>query len=150
MKFSASGLLTVLLAAATVGSVSAETNAERFARGLPPLPPRRRSTPTYPIGEFVSSDPGIRMKVLIVETCAVAKRGSPSSLPNPCTTGTALCCGTVYSTGDATVKLIAGLLGLDITLFVGLTGGSCTPLLAPLTGVWCVVAGVPLTVVVGA
>ena len=65
MKFSASGLLTVLLAAAAVGSVGAETNAERFARGLPPLPPglARRATPTYPLGAFVYSGQDLPLKV---------------------------------------------------------------------------------------
>jgi len=60
MKFSALALLTVLVAPASV-SATAETNAERFARGLPPLAPRRRVTPTY--RAFISSDQALRMKV---------------------------------------------------------------------------------------
>lgn len=44
MKF-ATIFAVVAAAAATVGAVPAETNAERFARGLPPNPPVRRSSP---------------------------------------------------------------------------------------------------------
>lgn len=35
----------VAAAAVTVGAVPSETNAERLARGLPPNPPVRRSSP---------------------------------------------------------------------------------------------------------
>lgn len=39
-------VFTILAAAiVTVCATHAETNAARFARGLPPLPPQRRSTP---------------------------------------------------------------------------------------------------------
>lgn len=43
MKFT-SVIAIVTAAAALVGAVPFETNAERLARGLPPLPPARRAS----------------------------------------------------------------------------------------------------------
>ena len=49
MKFTA--VLAVLAGAAAVSaSPGVETNAQRLARGLPPLPPARRGTPV--VGEL--------------------------------------------------------------------------------------------------
>ncbi|KAG6809650.1 hypothetical protein H0H92_015336 [Tricholoma furcatifolium] len=90
----------VAAAAATVSATSgAETNAERMARGLPPLPPTRRSG---------------------------ARRATPSSTPQTCSTGPVQCCNSITNASDAVASLIAGLLGLvlDPSLVVGLT---CTP-----------------------
>ncbi|KAJ8597672.1 hydrophobin-1 precursor [Rhizopogon salebrosus TDB-379] len=69
MKFAS---VILLVAAATV--VSADTNGERMARGLPPLAPARRGTPV-----------------------ARAKKTSPSNSPGKCDTGSIQCCSSFGS-----------------------------------------------------
>ncbi|KAG8216110.1 hydrophobin [Butyriboletus roseoflavus] len=75
MKFAAA---LALVAAATV--VSAETNAQRMARGLPPNAPAKRASP--------------------VEG---AYRRSASGTPSQCNTGSIQCCDSVGSSGSNTV-----------------------------------------------
>ncbi|KAG6865218.1 hypothetical protein C0991_004341 [Blastosporella zonata] len=104
MKFTT--VFTVLAAAAAASASAfsgAETNADRMARGLPPLPPNRRAT-------------------------GVARRAAPSSTPTPtCTTGPVQCCNSVTTASDPIASLLAGLLGLVLgaDAAVGLT---CSPL----------------------
>ncbi|RDB17186.1 Hydrophobin-1 [Hypsizygus marmoreus] len=94
----------VAAAAVSVGAVPSETNANRLARGLTPLPPVRRGTP---VGS--------------------AKRGTPSSTPGQCNTGPIQCCNKVTNSKDPVASLLAGLLGivLGADVAVGLT---CSPL----------------------
>ncbi|KAJ3731549.1 hydrophobin [Lentinula guzmanii] len=106
MKFTT--IFAFLFAVAAL-SVSAtpfrETNGERMARGLPPLPPQKRSgTPVY-----------------------AAKRTGPSSSPGSCTTGPVQCCNTVTTADDPVAALLLGLLGIVIPadILVGLT---CSPI----------------------
>ncbi|KAF9238071.1 hydrophobin [Melanogaster broomeanus] len=88
MKFA---VVVALAAAATV--VSAETNAQRMARGLPPNAPAKRATPSFR-----------------------AKRGSPSSTPTgSCNTGSIQCCSSMQTAGSGgSVDSLLGLLGLSI------------------------------------
>ncbi|KDR76991.1 hypothetical protein GALMADRAFT_246172 [Galerina marginata CBS 339.88] len=103
MKFTT--VVAVLAAAvASVESRPSETNADRLARGLPPLPPTRRATPI-----------------------AGARRSSPSGISNSCNTGPVQCCNTVTTASNPVASLIIGLLGLVLgpDVAVGLT---CSPL----------------------
>lgn len=50
MKFAA--VFAVLATAATVSASVLETNAQRFARGLPPKAPVKRATPASRMSEF--------------------------------------------------------------------------------------------------
>ncbi|KIK55495.1 hypothetical protein GYMLUDRAFT_47698 [Collybiopsis luxurians FD-317 M1] len=108
MKFFS--VLTFALAAGTA-SVSAapnkETNGERLARGLPPLPPVRRSgTPVY-----------------------AAKRTGPSGSPSgSCSTGPVQCCQTVGTESNPVISLILGLLGIVIQDVDTLIGATCSPI----------------------
>ncbi|KAJ4490333.1 hydrophobin [Lentinula aciculospora] len=96
--------------AATATSVSAtpfrETNGERLARGLPPLPPQKRSgTPVY-----------------------AAKRTGPSSSPGKCSTGPVQCCenaGTVDS--SPIFALLLELLGIVLDGDVNVAS-DCSPI----------------------
>ncbi|KAJ8597673.1 hydrophobin-1 precursor [Rhizopogon salebrosus TDB-379] len=99
MKFAS---VIALVAAATV--VSADTNGERMARGLPPLAPARRGTPV-----------------------ARAKRTSPSNSPGQCSTGSIQCCSSFESSGhhDGLDSLLA-LLGIHIPSGTP-CGLSCSP-----------------------
>ncbi|KAF9078458.1 fungal hydrophobin-domain-containing protein [Rhodocollybia butyracea] len=104
MKFTS--VFTFALAVATVSATPfRETNGERLARGLPPLPPQRRSgTPAY-----------------------AAKRTSPSSAPGQCSTGTLQCCQSTAQASDPIAEILLGLLGIVLpgNALVGLT---CSPL----------------------
>jgi len=95
-------LFAVIVAAVAV--VWAETNAARFARGMPPLPPRNMYTPV-----------------------AAAKRGHPSGSPKCSASRTAECCASVVPASDPTASLIMELLGTHVggDVVVGLT---CYPL----------------------
>jgi len=103
MKFS-TVFAVVAAAAASVGAVAAETNADRLSRGLPPLPPVRRAT-----------------------RVGAAKRGTPSGTPQ-CNTGPVQCCNSVTTASDPVASILLGLLGvigLGSNVLVGLT---CSPL----------------------
>ncbi|KAG6833259.1 hypothetical protein H0H87_009434 [Tephrocybe sp. NHM501043] len=105
MKFTS--LFTVLAAAVATASAypGVETNADRLARGLPPLPPVRRATP---IG--------------------AARRAAPSGTPPPtCSTGPVQCCNSVTTASSPVASLLTGLLGIVVggDVAVGLT---CSPL----------------------
>lgn len=106
MKFTTVIALLAAGAASVESKPSPETNANRFARGLPPLPPSRRATPV-----------------------AGARRSGPSGISNSCNTGTLQCCNTVTTAGDSLAKVVLGLLGIVVgsTTPVGLT---CSPLSA--------------------
>ncbi|KAG6330894.1 hypothetical protein ID866_8194 [Astraeus odoratus] len=85
MKFS-----TIIAVVAAAAVVSAETNAQRFARGLPPLSPARR-------GSGAES----------------AKKSKPSSTSNPCKNGSLQCCSSTGSYGsDTNVDSIVNLLDI--------------------------------------
>ncbi|KAF9009575.1 hypothetical protein BDQ17DRAFT_1323123 [Cyathus striatus] len=106
MKFSAP--LALILAAATAVSAipTAETNADRLARGLPPMPPIKRATKVE-----------------------AARRRAPSGVPDVCSSGTNLkCCNNLKSPSDSSAKVIIALLqvkNIDPNSTVGLT---CAPL----------------------
>ncbi|KAG6916348.1 hypothetical protein DXG01_007239 [Tephrocybe rancida] len=104
MKFTT---LFAVVAAATVSvSAGAATNADRMARGLPPLPPVRRA-PT---------------------AVGAARRAAPSSTPGPtCSTGPVQCCNSVTHASDPVASLLAGLLGLVLGADVAV-GITCSPL----------------------
>ncbi|KAG2352352.1 hydrophobin [Suillus spraguei] len=86
MKFAS---VLALAVAATV--VSAETNAERLARGLPPLAPARRGTPV-----------------------ARAKRSWPSGT-GQCSGGSIQCCDTVTTYGKGgDVDELVSFMGINI------------------------------------
>ncbi|KAG6380246.1 hydrophobin [Boletus reticuloceps] len=100
MKFTA---ILAFIAAATV--VSASTNAERLARGLPPNAPMKRASP--------------------VER---ARRSYPSSQPHKCNGGSVHCCKNVEKAGHG--GKIDDLLNLaNIAIVVDeLVGSNCSPI----------------------
>ncbi|KAI6002132.1 hydrophobin-1 precursor [Pisolithus albus] len=108
MKFAA-----VVVLAAAAAAVSAETNAQRMARGLPPKAPiRRHSTPTD-----------------------TAKGTHPSSTGGgQCNTGPIQCCNTVATCGShpSTDELLS-LLGLSVPAGTQV-GTNCSPISAVGTG----------------
>ncbi|KAG7095660.1 hypothetical protein E1B28_006379 [Marasmius oreades] len=105
MKFTSA---FVIAAAALATNVSAapgqETNAQRMARGLPPLPPVRRATGTE-----------------------VARRGTPSGSPGQCSTGPVQCCLTTGHANDGAISALLGLLGIVVTDLNVLIGVNCSP-----------------------
>ncbi|KAF8843450.1 hydrophobin [Paxillus ammoniavirescens] len=108
MKFT---YVFALAAAATV--VSAETNAQRMARGLPPKAPARRGTPSFG-----------------------AKRGSPSGSPggSQCNTGPVQCCNSVQTSGGGNeIDTLLTLLGLEVPAGTSV-GANCSPISAVGTG----------------
>lgn len=110
MKFAA---VVVLAAAAAI--VSAETNAERMARGLPPKAPLRRGHSGTPAD--------------------TAKRGQPSSTGNnQCNTGPIQCCNTVAACGSHQgIDDLISVLGLSVPIGTQV-GASCSPITAVGTG----------------
>ncbi|KAI0329279.1 fungal hydrophobin [Cubamyces sp. BRFM 1775] len=106
MKFSYA-VATLVAAAASVQAH--ETNAQRLARGLSPLPPRRMYTPTH---------------------ASEAKRATPSGSPGGsgnCNTGPIQCCNQVSKANDNVISTILGLLDLVIDP-EALVGLQCSPL----------------------
>ncbi|KAG1873002.1 hydrophobin [Suillus subalutaceus] len=100
MKFAS---VLALAVAATV--VSAETNADRMARGLPPLAPARRGTPV-----------------------ARAKRTAPSSGSGQCNTGSIQCCDSVSQSGHgSSLDELLSLLKIDVPVNTN-CGQSCSPI----------------------
>ncbi|EAU83834.1 hypothetical protein E4U52_001256 [Claviceps spartinae] len=80
-------------------------NAERLARGLPPLPPvRRHATPAH-----------------------LAARAQPSGSSSQCNGGTIKCCNSVASSNDAVPKLLSSILNLGLGLNT-IVGMQCTNL----------------------
>ncbi|KAI0350025.1 fungal hydrophobin [Trametes cingulata] len=110
MKFSYA--VAALVAAAASGVQASETNAQRLARGLSPLPPRRMYHPSR-----------------ASEAKRAAPSGTPSSGSGNCNTGPIQCCNSVVQASDNVVGLIIELLGLvlDPEILVGL---ECSPLSA--------------------
>ncbi|KAF4576233.1 hypothetical protein EYR40_000472 [Pleurotus pulmonarius] len=103
MKFTS--VIAVIATAATfVGAVPFETNADRLARGLPPLPPARRAS-------------GVD-----------AAKPKPSPTPG-CSTGPVQCCQHVGHKSDHDIGLLLGLLGLVLGTVEGLLGLNCSPIL---------------------
>jgi len=102
MKFS---VVLALIAAATV--VSAETNAQRLARGLDPNAPGKRATPVL-----------------------AARHGSPSGYPgggSQCNTGSAQCCNSVHPAGsggmvDELLSKVGAVVQLGTQVGVSCTG----------------------------
>ncbi|KAI9066087.1 fungal hydrophobin [Trametes sanguinea] len=107
MKFSYA-VAAVLAAAASVQAH--ETNAQRLARGLSPLAPRRLYTPSR-----------------ASEAKRAAPSGSPSEPSGNCNTGPIQCCNQVGKANEGIFGEITGLLGmiLDPEILVGL---QCSPL----------------------
>ncbi|KAG1819209.1 fungal hydrophobin-domain-containing protein [Suillus subaureus] len=102
MKFA-----SVLALAVTAAVVSAETNADRMARGLPPLAPARRGTPV-----------------------ARAKRTAPSGGSGQCNTGTIQCCDSVTNSGHgSSLDELLSLLKIDTPVDTP-CGVSCSPISA--------------------
>ncbi|KAK7471932.1 hypothetical protein VKT23_000037 [Stygiomarasmius scandens] len=103
MKISSFVALALVSAAATVDALPRETNGERLARGLPPLPPTKRATPAFE-----------------------AKRGAPSSTPGQCSTGSTYCCQRTSKAGLESILLgLLGILGIHPDVDIGV---SCSPL----------------------
>jgi len=104
MKFSSAFTLVLASVATTVYAAPHETNADRLARGLPPMAPVRRSgTPAY-----------------------AAKRQSPSGTPSQCNTGSTLCCNSTSTAGAQSALL--GLLGIVLQDVNALVGLGCSPI----------------------
>ncbi|KAE9402738.1 hypothetical protein BT96DRAFT_918038 [Gymnopus androsaceus JB14] len=106
MKFTSALFIALSAVATTTVSASPyhETNGERFARGLPPLPPQKRSgTPVY-----------------------AAKRGSASSSPGSCYSHeTALCCASTGNSSHSTLAWLLELLQIDVPAADVLIGQTC-------------------------
>ncbi|KAF8351978.1 hydrophobin [Amanita rubescens] len=113
MKFAA--FLFAFFAAIVVTVGATETNGQRLARGLNPLPPVRRATGTDS-----------------------AHHHKPSSTPpSTCSTGSQQCCDTLSTTSDPFVETIASsinalLPGVNVPVGLG-----CTPLASLLGGGGC-------------
>ncbi|KAF5392802.1 hypothetical protein D9757_000926 [Collybiopsis confluens] len=110
-------VFTVALAAAAgvAASPFKETNGERLARGLPPLPPTRRSgTPAY-----------------------AAKRTTPSGSPGSCSTGPIQCCNTVGTNSNPVISLLLGLLGIVVQDVNALIGATCSPAILGIGSAGC-------------
>ncbi|KAI9001555.1 fungal hydrophobin [Trametes punicea] len=107
MKF-AYAVAALVAAAASVEA--RETNANRLARGLSPLPPRRMYTPSH---------------------ASEAKRATPSGTPSSggqsCSTGPVQCCNSVGKAKEDVFSMILGLLGIDADP-EALVGVQCSPL----------------------
>ncbi|KAI0833708.1 fungal hydrophobin-domain-containing protein [Trametes gibbosa] len=96
---------------ATAASVHAsETNGQRLARGLSPLPPKRMYHPSH-----------------ISEAKRAAPSGTPSSGGGNCNTGPVQCCNSVKKANDGVIGAILGLLELILDPEV-LVGVQCSPL----------------------
>lgn len=124
MKFTTVLAFVFVFVAASVSATPfRETNGERMARGLPPLPPQKRSgTPVY--GAFWEG----RFHVNPWPICRIAaKRTGPSSSPGQCTTGPVQCCNSVGTADDSVIGLILGLLGIVLGDGV-LAGVGCSPI----------------------
>ncbi|KAK0223741.1 fungal hydrophobin-domain-containing protein [Armillaria fumosa] len=95
--------VVVLFATFAAALPSRETNADRLARGLPPMPPTVRS-PTR------------------------VARNKPSGTPSQCSTGSLQCCNSVQDSTSGVVSALLGLLGIHLggaNVPIGLT---CSPL----------------------
>lgn len=126
MKFTSVLILVTALIVAIMSASAMpyrETNGERFARGLPPLPPQRRSgTPAYGTSLF-----RIVCVFFLTRMFIAAKRTSPSGSPGgTCSTGPVQCCTTVANKSNPAVALILGLLGIVIGDATELLGLGCT------------------------
>ncbi|KAF9045401.1 fungal hydrophobin-domain-containing protein [Panaeolus papilionaceus] len=106
MKFTTVAAFVFTSALAVSARPASETNAQRMARGLPPLAPHRRATG--------------------VET---AKRSTSSGISYSCNTGPVQCCNTVTSSNSKNVQLLAGLIGAVLPAAANvLVGMQCHPL----------------------
>ncbi|OBZ72311.1 Hydrophobin-1 [Grifola frondosa] len=97
------------LVAAVISVEATSTNGERLARGLPPMPPRKRYLPS-------------RMEH--------ARRTSPSGSPpsgGSCNTGPIQCCNQTTTADDPVAALLLGLLGIVLGADVPV-GLQCSPL----------------------
>ncbi|KAJ3511805.1 hypothetical protein NLJ89_g3886 [Agrocybe chaxingu] len=103
MKFT-TVFVALTATAATVCARLSETNAQRFQRGLPPLPPSRRAT-------------GV----------AAARRHQPSGISGSCNTGPVQCCNSITHATPIIATTIKALLGLVVPADVAI-GISCSPL----------------------
>ena len=143
MKFTT--VLAVLASAVAVFAQPSETNAERFARGLPPLPPARRGTPVagkfHPTVALIIYSDGLTNMMYVA-----ARRSQPSGgINNSCNTGPIQCCALNFSflflsylpdenlgnsvthANDEVAAVIIALLGLVVPADVSV-GLTCSPL----------------------
>ncbi|KAJ7176631.1 hypothetical protein C8R46DRAFT_1076861 [Mycena filopes] len=112
----AATLLFLALTSFTAGAAVRETNGERMAKGLPPLPPRWMPTRT--------------------RTGSTAPSPSPSSAKstNLCRPGdTPLCCHSAVPANDTTATFLLNLLGapLQSRTDLGLVAITCSSLRNP-------------------
>ncbi|KAJ6552249.1 hypothetical protein DFH09DRAFT_1319291 [Mycena vulgaris] len=106
--------LAVLLCLVVVGGAAAarETNGQRMAKGLPPLPPRWMPTRTW-------------------DAASTSSRPSPSPLAAVpvCRAGSApLCCASAVPPSDTTAAFLLTLLGRPYSSDPGLVAITCSPL----------------------
>nr|VWP01250.1 Uncharacterized protein [Ganoderma boninense] len=136
MKFSYA-LAAVIAAAASVQA--AETNGQRMARGLQPLPPRnlhRRASRTrecrvsYSAGFHViaRSYPLTRQPDLSKDEARGATPSGTSGGDYNCNTGSVQCCNQVSKANDSVISAILGLLGISGVADDILVGLKCSPL----------------------
>jgi hypothetical protein len=78
--------------ASAISAINLDTNAQRMARGLSPLPPVRRATPVD--GMFLSSFWSKKPSMFVIK---VAKKHRPSGSHHGCNTGSLHCCMCIFS-----------------------------------------------------
>ncbi|KAI0636205.1 fungal hydrophobin-domain-containing protein [Trametes polyzona] len=100
------------LVAAAASVQAGETNGQRLARGLAPLPPKRMYHPSR-----------------VSEAKRAAPSGTPGEGSGSCNTGPIQCCNSVAKANDGVIGAILGLLELIIDPEV-LVGVQCSPLSA--------------------
>ncbi|PIL29857.1 hypothetical protein GSI_08064 [Ganoderma sinense ZZ0214-1] len=108
MKFSYA-VAAVIAAAASVQAV--ETNGQRMARGLKPLPPRN-----------------LHHRASRTNEARGAKPSGTSGGDYNCNTGKVQCCNQVSKANDSVISTILGLLGIGGVADDVLVGLKCSPL----------------------
>ncbi|PPQ87536.1 hypothetical protein CVT25_008538 [Psilocybe cyanescens] len=105
--------------------VAVDTNANRFARGLPPMRPMRRATPVAGTYKIIHQLP----KMYNPNIPLGARRSSPSNVSGSCNTGSIQCCNSVQKADSGLVGLLEGLLGILIPIGTSI-GQNCSPISA--------------------
>ncbi|TFK52873.1 fungal hydrophobin [Heliocybe sulcata] len=107
----------------SVEALATPTNADRMARGLPPMPPKKRLSNRVHQARHKPSG---------------APPPPPTPTPTPpasgnsgsCNTGPVQCCNSVQKAGDGDMPGILGLLGLSASSADALVGTNCSPISA--------------------